>query len=78
MIIAEIHLNNFMIPKNISTQSEVNVSDEPNAQKNQEEAYLTAQQANENEDNSSFPPDVEDETILEEDEDLNNEESEDD
>jgi hypothetical protein len=78
MIIAEIHLNNFMIPKNISTQSEVNVSDEPNAQKNQEEAYLTAQQANENEDNSSFPPDVEDETIQEEDEDLNNEESEDD
>jgi hypothetical protein len=67
MIIAEIHLNNFMIPKNISTQSKVNVSDAPNAQ-----------QANENEDNSSFPPDVEDETILEEDENLNNEESEDD
>ncbi len=67
-----------MIPKNISTQSEVNVSDEPNAQKNQEEAYLPAQQAKENDDDSLFSPDVEDETILEEDEDLNNEESEDD
>jgi hypothetical protein len=67
-----------MIRKNISTLSEVNVSDEPNAQKNQEEAYLTAQQGNENEDNSSVSTDIEDETILEEDKDLNNEVSEDD
>lgn len=64
-----------MIPRNSSTQSQFNSSEDPNARKNQDENLSTGQPL-ENDDDLLSSQDVEDETVMDDDEDVDNEEEE--